>query len=272
MANYARRRRFSRRRYSRGRRTLSTRNIFNNKGAKAQASQISALRKRVSYVYRQCRPEVKISENPVIQQYIAYNADNPYWLYSIDMPVEGVGDSAMTGNAINIKDVHMYLNAKVDTLTSDQQSPTYLLQGGVPITMEYRVMLFGMKSSVDTFPSIADFIEISTYSDDYSGYQMNAVRPLNTGASNIIKIFYDRRFSVSTQGQVSRSHKLKLKGSQIYKFTRNLYTGFSKGRLYALIIPVLHFESNLVTATGQTDVFTPAGLFNCITKFAYTDP
>lgn len=256
----------------RGNRTLSTRRIFNNKSARAQAGQISALKKRVSYVYRQCRPEIKISENPVIQQYIPYNASNPYWLYSIDMPVEGVGDSAMTGNAINIKDVHLYLNAKIDALTSDVNSPTYLIQGGVPITMDYRIMLLGLRSSVDTFPSIADFIQISTYNDDYSGYHMNAIRPLNTGASNVMKIFYDRRFSVSTQGRNSRSHILKLKGSQIYKFTRNLYTGFSKGRLYALIIPVLNFESNLVTGTGTTETFTPAGLFDCITKFAYTDP
>lgn len=271
MARYGFRKRYTRRRNrTGGGRSLSARNIFNNKGAKAQASQINALKRRVSYVYRQCRPEIKISENPVLQFYSPYNDTNPYVLYSLDMPNEGYGDNDMTGNAINIQDVHMYLNARVDALTDEATNPTFLIQGGVPVTMDYRIVLFGLKSSVDQLPPIDDFLDLSTYDNNYSEYHMNAIRPFNNGASNVIKIFYDRRFNLSLQGRSSRSHILKLKGSQIYKFTRNLYAGYSKGRLYALIIPVLNFESNLLN--GSTSPIKPAGLFDVMTKFAYTDP
>ena len=56
---YARRSTY-RRKGRRGNRTLSTRRIFNNKSAKAQAAQIYALRKSVNRVRRQCKPEVKV--------------------------------------------------------------------------------------------------------------------------------------------------------------------------------------------------------------------
>lgn len=253
-------------------RALSTRRIFGNKSARSQANQINALRKRVSYVYRQCRPEIKIIDSDVTQQYITYNDETPYRLVSLDMPTEGVADNAMTGNVINVKDVHIYMNAMVQALTSSTVAPTYLLQGGVPITMDYRIILFGLKASSDYTPDVNNLLELSTYADDYKGYQMNAVKPFNPGASSVVKIFYDRKFSLSLQGRVSRSHHLKLKGSQIYKFTRDPSTSYSKGRLFALVIPVLHFEDNIVAGVGQTNTFTPAGLFDFMTKFAYTDP
>lgn len=259
-----------RRKGRRGNRTLSTRNIFNNKSSRAQANQINAMRKRISYVYRQCRPEVKLAENPVIQQYIPYDDEKPYWLYSIDMPTEGIGDDQMIGNVVNIKDVHLYLNARVDSLSDSATNPTYLIQGGVPITMDYRIILFGLKSSVEHLVPVDDILDIRNYNTSYSDYHMNAIRPFNAGASNVVKIFYDRHFSLSAQGRVSRSHVLKLKGSRIYKYTRNEFAGHSKGRLYALIVPVLNFESNLLN--GTTSPIKPAGLFDCMTKFAYTDP
>ena len=256
----------------RGTRTLSTRRIFGNKSARAQANQINALRKRVSYVYRQCRPEIKITDSDIIQHYVPYSDETPYRLISLDMPSEGVGDNAMIGNVINVKDVHIYMNAMVQALSTGATTPTYLLQGGVPITMDYRIILFGLKASSDYTPDVNTLFELSTYAGDYKGYQMNSVKPFNPGSSSVVKIFYDRKFSLSTQGRVSRSHHLKLKGSQIYKFTRDPSTTYSKGRLFALIIPVLHFEDNIVSSTGQTYPFTPAGLFDLMTKFAYTDP
>lgn len=266
---YAKRRYSNRRNYRRGNRTLSTRSIFNNKSARAQAGQLNAMRKRINYVYRQCRPEIKTADSYVDQHYIPYDDTYSYRLISLDMPIEGVGDHAMTGNVINIKDVHIYMNAMVQAMSTDQSAPTYLIQGGIPISMDYRVILFALKASSDHEPDVYNLLEVSKYADDFKGYQMNAVKPFNPGASSVVKIFYDRKFSLSTQGRVSRSHHLKLKGSQIYRFTRDPSTMYSKGRLFALIIPVLHFEGNLLY--GSTP-FKPAGLFDVMTKFAYTDP
>lgn len=54
---------YGRRSYRRNRRTrsrtLSTRNIYLRKSATNQAKQINALKRRVNYVSRQCRPEIK---------------------------------------------------------------------------------------------------------------------------------------------------------------------------------------------------------------------
>ena len=61
MPRYSRTRfrgRYTRRRYVR--RTLSTRNIYANRSAYAQATQIAALRRRINKVYRAAKPERKV--------------------------------------------------------------------------------------------------------------------------------------------------------------------------------------------------------------------
>jgi len=87
-------------------RTLSTRRIFNNKSAKAQAKQIYALRKSVNRVRKQCLPEVKVCRSSVNNFPMAFERSGFVGITNnrIDhpLPVAGNSDSTRIGNKIRL--------------------------------------------------------------------------------------------------------------------------------------------------------------------------
>lgn len=263
---YGRKRRSTRRTYRRSRRALSTRNIFNNKGARSQASQISALKKRINHVYRQCRPETKLKEGSPVVLAVAWDDENPYALYSVDMPDVGTGDSDMTGNVCNIKDVHIYLDAELDM---QYTAPNYALYGGVPGNLSYRIVAFCTKSLTDNSPDVDDIAVTIPQTTNPNQYKMNSIRPLNEGVSSKYDILYDRNFSV-TQSRYSRKHHLRVTGSRIRKYITSQYMSFGKAQFYILIIPVITVPNTIISS--EVSPANPVAVFRIMDKIAFTDP
>ena len=103
---YARRSTY-RRKGRRGHRALSTRRIFNNKSAKAQAKQIYALRRAVNRVRSQCQPEVKICRSSIDNRGLALSSTATpgtvkYSNFTLPLPSVGNSDSTRIGNKIKL--------------------------------------------------------------------------------------------------------------------------------------------------------------------------
>lgn len=113
---YARKNRM--RKTLRNNRTLSTRRIFNNKGAKAQAKQIWALRKRINRVYNRTKPEYKLlrveSQN---RSFGAQLLNGPaflqnHFISSVNVPQPGTGDNQRIGNKLNLFPMNFFMNVR----------------------------------------------------------------------------------------------------------------------------------------------------------------
>lgn len=103
-------RRYARRNYTRSRRnyTLSSRNIYANRSARAQASQIAAIRNRVNKVFRACKPEKKVAIESSPGQFVM-GSGATYQTYlnlgSLNI-VSGSGDAYRVGDKIFRKDTY----------------------------------------------------------------------------------------------------------------------------------------------------------------------
>ena len=120
------RRSTNRRKGRRGNRSLSTRRIFNNKSAKAQAKQIYALRRAVNRVRSMCSPEVKVRRTSIDERGLALSstASTGTVNWSVvrhPMPDSGSSDSTRIGNKIRLIAPKMYVALQyVENLKSAQ--------------------------------------------------------------------------------------------------------------------------------------------------------
>lgn len=296
MVYYGRRRYNYRRKASRGSRNLSTRNIFNNKGARSQAAQIYRLNRKVNSVYRQCKPELKIIQTvPQSHTFTSYEYDsidpsnitidftspnNPANVMSIDMPSQGDGDNEIVGNVCNLKDMTVYLNVNYDQIRdsrlnsipsdfSDQAHIRFLFfMSKIPnddvISPD---MLFEVTPPNVMNPSIGN-TTLGSYSP---GYKMNTVLPLLEGTASRFTILKDIRTKVGVMNP-DKQLKIKIPLSRYAKYIQNSYTIFGKCQIYCLAI-TSGLEMKGVTNSSSEYVYAvPRIITNWFTKIAYTDP
>lgn len=264
---YGKRRYNSYRKNYRNRRTLSTRNIFNNKSSRAQAYQISSLRKRINYVYKQCKPEVKIVESPnPLTLTLAYSTPGllPYFLYKITMPELGVNDNERIGNACNILDSHIFLNMKI----AYSGDVSYQLNGlGQTVNSTVRIVPFLVKAPSDQQPDGDDILPIAS-SFNEPNYRMNPIAPFNEGVSAKYQILGDYRYTLRMDDKSLINTKLRIKGSRIKKYIDTQYNTIGKAAIYLLIT-----WNGLEPLTFQTEtIATPVAYLTISDKTAYTDP
>lgn len=193
------------------RRTLSTRNIFSNKGARSQAKQISALSKRIRSVARYCAPEVKVLES--------YNSGITYdnrgfaapgtngqvqWL-KIPIPMNqatpaiGAGDNQRIGNLIKIKPIKLYTNIQYrelyNSLTSGFATVKLPLQSS---GIQLRLVALQTKMTEVAEPLLSDVFENNGYDGvDPVAAGMMMTMPFKTGITARFNILMDKRITVS---------------------------------------------------------------------------
>lgn len=148
-------RRFYKRRYARRRSTLSTRNIYSNRSARSQAYQIAALKRRINYVSRQCKPEVKVLTSDVISETL--NSATTYGKIKILPPSQGTGESERVGNAWNVKNGSFKILFNKNIAVSSQT-----IQDN---SLSYRVIIVQTVSptnSENAVPDISDLLVATT--------------------------------------------------------------------------------------------------------------
>ena len=98
----------------RGNRTLSTRRIFNNKSARAQAAQINALKRRINRVYRAAKPEVKVVETLRTERMMLPNMEDNVVGFDFIKPSLGTADDQRIGSMIHMVQPTLFINGKYD--------------------------------------------------------------------------------------------------------------------------------------------------------------
>lgn len=175
---------------------LSNKYIYGSKGAKAQASQIAALRNKVDAVYKICKPEYKLKMSS-IQDYDFSNGTGSYdhkvlHLDCCDIPT-GNSDSDRTGDKVRSISLQAFLNAEY----TDSITGTTAANEGRGGTL--RFIYFQSRSKVDnlvaSYPSPADIV--SDYTDHGNNYQLNTIRPLKRGITEKYNILEDKTFTLT---------------------------------------------------------------------------
>lgn len=196
---YGRKRSSRRRAGRRGSRTLSTRRIFNNKSAKAQASQIHALKKRVSRMYNSLKPEVKVVESGDYNAFQFLPGTLTTWQSEMIMPTGGTGDDNRIGSRIRIIQPTLFLSAKYNRITrTSGTAPIYNLNSG-NTGAGLRVIAVQTKVPRNAVPTLQSLLH-DTYSDSFMDIQTipNLQIPFEVGITTEYHILYDRTFYFST--------------------------------------------------------------------------
>lgn len=251
----------------RGSRALSTRYIFNNKSARSQANTLNAMRKRINFVYRQCRPEVKTIESNPVTLTLAHSTPNnlPSHLYQFTMPELGVEDNARIGNSCNILDAHLFMSMRIGY----QGDVSYQLNGlGQTVNTTIRVIPFMVKAATDVQPDPTDILPITASNVNGPMYRMNSVAPFNEGVSSKYQILGDYKYTLRLDDKSTINTKLRIKGNRIKKYIDTQYNTVGKATIYVLVtwngLEPIQFQ-------GET-IATPAAYITLQDKTAYTDP
>lgn len=201
---YAKRSR-SRKSGRRGHRTLSTRRIFNNKGAKAQAAQIYALRKSVNRVRRQCRPEIKevntSFDNRLLGQYFS-SSGAPVTVsdavFATPMPTVGTGDNNRIGDLIKILPLKFRMTLQYREVYGTVEGSTVWNVPELPTHgMQVRVIAVQAKASMNSAPTLAEILESYSTNYDYLTTSGQMVQQFKNGITARFHILLNRVYSTS---------------------------------------------------------------------------
>ena len=243
--------RSNKRYYRRYPRTLRTSSIFGRTSAKSQARQIAALRRRISTVSRNCKPEIKTyTGSAEAVSYSSQSLSSYYKIYPLVVPSEGTGPDDRIGNQINVKSLYLYLTGEYFN-TSETGYHTSESAG-----CQVRVVVgqFRTANGTNAVPTIGElFAYTSNSGADYT--QMSVV-PLKDGITTKYRILADKRFTLTTdKNQAMRTYKVKPKN---YKW----YAGNNYNNCWVCILVAgLHSDAN----------FTETCKLTFSNKIVYTD-
>ena len=191
------RRSMYRRKGRRGNRSLSTRRIFNNKSAKAQAKQIYALRKSVSRVRRQCAPEVKdLTTQQLTVKCAAYtlsDINQTYHKLAYPLIPLGTGDAERIGNKVRLLPTTMFINGLYRVITNSSNGiPLYNVISSKGCGM--RVVAVQSRSSSTSTPPINSIFDTFENSTNAVLTMANLNNPFKRGITANYYILYDKVF------------------------------------------------------------------------------
>ena len=174
----------NRRRYYRKRSVLSTRNIYANRSAKTQAYQIAALKRRINYVSRQCKPEVKVLTSDVIVD--EFDSVMAYGKFAIGFPTQGTADNQRVGNSVNVKNCSFRLLLNKCLAGTDTNADN---------GFSYRAIMIQTVSPIDpasAIPSLTDLLALSATNSEA------LVSPFKDGITAKYRILRDVKGSTAS--------------------------------------------------------------------------
>lgn len=194
--------RSSYRKAGRSARTLSTRRIFNNKGAKAQAKQIYALRRAVNRVKAQCRPEVKYVKSETQNRALGLeNSGASFLQYYAQLPMPGISAGTGDGNRIgdNVKLLPMKLGINI-RYEEFMNSLTKTYPVDIPLAStggQVRIIAIQAITAHSIEPQLADIMNANEYSMGAIGAAGMMNMPFKRGITSHYKILMNKVVTVS---------------------------------------------------------------------------
>jgi hypothetical protein len=222
---------------------LTTRRIFNNKGAKAQAAQINALKKRITNVARKCRPETKVVESNTMN----YGFTVPgitgtvqYTVFPFPIPVTGIqsstSDNGRIGDLVTMYPSDLFLTMQYEEIYNSLISGFSTTKIPLPTSsIQARVVIIQAKIADQETPDISDVFDLDGYvSQQPMDAQMMMRMPFVKGITTKFAVVSDNVYNVShDKGQLSIRKSLKPVIKQLRWFEGS---GVPRGRLYMFVL------------------------------------
>lgn len=248
------RRRYSRK-YKRNNR-LSNKRIYGRRSARAQAGQIAALRNKVNYIARSCRPETKVTYQEFGNVFNNSSTSANEWGTWVYVP-----KAQVDGNVLQYKSFRLCGNLEyTDTFANN---PALDHQR----TCTIRIIVYQLKSASSRFPEVANLLDLTATG---VGYELNAYKPFKAGSGRIVKILSNRVITLSDQQPIKRFDIKLNKGlmNQTYLMDSEsdmqniVEVSTPKGAFgIGFIASGLHWDSS----------YSQQVRMNCFIKTAYTD-
>ena len=204
--------RSSYRKAGRSARTLSTRRIFSNKGSKAQAKQIYALRRAVNRVKAQCKPEVKVRRTAIDERGLALSSTaspgTVNWsVVRHPMPDSGTSDSTRIGNKIRLVAPKMFIALQyVERLNSAQSFYNSTLQNhGIQV----RLIAVQAKVAHTETPQLTDILQNVNFDSQIDSVMMMR-QPFQIGITSKYNILLDKHMTVDLDNP-TKTYRVTLK-------------------------------------------------------------
>lgn len=256
---------------SRNKSALSTKHIFNYKNAKAQASQIYQLRRRIDRVLQKTKPEVKVVETSRTERMILPNVNDYYAFINFVRPELGSADNQRIGSKIHMIQPTLFISAKYDAVTQSNPAPVYnqqLLSGGAAL----RIIAIQTKTPLNDPPPLTSILR-SNPSYSFQGVDniANLTIPFEVGITTKYEIIYDKvkYFSVNKPIYSKRiNFKPKIKNLKWNPGPDVEYT-YPVGSIFVYIIQG-GLESNNANVDTEGNDYTRITI-SYSQKLAYTD-
>lgn len=191
------------RKYTGRKRTLSTRRIYSKTGARAQASQIAALNRKVSRVYRACKPEIKYKFTaPVNCSFSSNLGGSVYKRIAVTLPTHGSTNFDRVGDLIKPISLQLYHYAEYYNSSATGYHGTES-SGGVlrVVVVQYKI--------VSTEQPTPDEI-IQGYATTGNNYTLGGIFPLADNITQKFHVLMDyKRILTTDRNQVQFRKSIK---------------------------------------------------------------
>lgn len=258
-----------RKRYSKSRRVLSKVNIAANRNAKQQSKQIAALSRKLNYITKQNKPEIRIKfvnftetlTNSALAQNFRQLVTLSPWSNTYTGDDAATTQNELEGNfnrnkGISLKAVVEYTNDFTGDESDNQLAASYCI-----LIVQEKIPKLPTESGVTTY-SIGDIFDLanSTTSAD-----TNITMPLVSGITARFKILFSKCYTIH-KFRPTRLHNIYIPGNKCLNYIREKNLSSSspsaKGRVYAFIL-----SGGLHADTTHVSKISIAGTL----KLAYTD-
>ena len=240
-----------RRRYNRyNRRNLSTSAIFGKTGRKSQARQIYALRRRISAMNKQLRPEIKTRYTAATQWNMSSDQlTNTYKSFVVDMPELGTDHDQRIGDYINVK--NLQLNFTFEYYNNSNTGYHNSESAGAPV----RIIIGQFKTGYTAnAPEIQGILE--EYGTTGAAYTNQTIAPLRRSQTEFSRILKDTRF-VLTSDRNQKVLRINVRPKN-YRINYNQ----ASNKIWVFVVSSgLHYDSDFAENISATLSY----------KLAYTD-
>lgn len=214
------------------RKTTSARNVFSNRSAKSQSSQIYALSKRVNALSKAMKPEYKVFDGSnSTYTFSSGDISNTYKVIYFNGPSIGTGDDQFIGNMVRSVKLDLYFTGEYYNTSDTGYHGTE--SAGTP----FRIIVLQRKVPSNSSVAVSDVL--STSGGSGADYTMQAICPLKRGITDHFRVLLDKKIIfTSAKNQALRHYSVK---------PSNLHwddNGLSNGFVTLLISAGLHFDAN----------------------------
>lgn len=235
-----------RRRYSRRKKTLSKANVYSKTGAKSQARQIYALKRRVNAISRINRPELKLKDSS-IASFDLYNAawTNSYISYTLQWPAQGTEVNQRTGTSFRIKRLMIRLN--LEYYNNSETGYHAGESAGTPVRIIVIRTVGPVQYNFET--SLDNLLQHSGYSG--GDYTARSISPFKRSVTQQFKIVSNKLINL-TSDKNQRSVYISVGRNKEINFNAN---GQAVHYLLYVAPAGLHYDSDFVEHVKGTMVY-----------------